>query len=410
MVNMKHFSIGLIGILLIVGFTAISNAYSSPNPTESIEPYDLLIHYIYPYYTYDELLDGTIMVSGQIISISESKWSTLDGKKPEGMVATEKTDENGKPYTELKIARKDEEYIYTDAILKINTDYSGNLKEDEIVIRFFTGTADNWRMTDEPGLDIRYYEEGENYLFFLGQHITPDGEKVPNHYCIITPRGALKEQQSSSPNVRSLMSNLQESFVNFDGEQLNPETFLLDPIAPIEYTELDNPRYNPEFGGANVPYELLITENYSLYTQKELRKNSDLVISGKVLSISESRWSTSDGQQPKDVSITKRFDENGEPSIDFAGHLDENEYIYTDMDLQVDMVYNHRGEINTEIITVRLPSGTVEELTMANQGGLDVRNYNEGDEVFLFLKYTFEEGEADGWYYLSTPQCALMKQ
>jgi hypothetical protein len=265
-------------------------------------------------------------------------------------------------------------------------------------------------MTNESGLDIRYYEEGENYLFFLGQHVTRDGKNVPGHYCIITPRGALKEQQSSPLNIRRLMSNPQESFVSFDGEQLNPETFLFGSIAPIEYTELDNLQYNPKKGGENAPYELLITKDYPFYTQKELRKNSDLVISGKVLSISESRWSTSDGQQPKGVSITKKFDEDDKIVVNLTDNLEENEYIYTDMDLQVDMIHNYGGETNSEIITVRLPSGTVEELTMANQGGLDVRNYSEGDEVFLFLNHIHDSEEIGDLYYLPTPQCALMKQ
>jgi len=378
MVNMKYLSIGLVGILFIIGAVAISNTYS--NPANMDEPYDLLIHYLYPYYTYDELQDGTnLMVSGQIISISESKWSTPNGKKPEGIVTTEKVDESGKTYIEIKIDPKYDEYVYTDAVLKINTVYSGDLTEDEIVVRFFTGTADNWRMTNEPGLDIRSYEVGGNYLFFLGQHITRDGEDVPNHYCIITPRGALIEQQI--PSLRSFMNTNQGNFVNFDGEQLNPESFLLEQVAPVEYVELDQIRYNTE--KINALYELSKTEDYLLYTQKELRKNSDLVISGKVLSISESKWSIPDGQRLKD------------------------EYIYTDMDLQVDTTY--KGKLNSEIITVRLPSGTVEEITMANQGGLDIRNYNEGNEVFLFLKYLDGE-DVDDLYYPPTPQCALMKQ
>ena len=407
MKNMKYLGMGLIGILLIIGFVAISNTYS--NPSVSIEPYELQIHALYPYYTYDELQDGTdLMVSGQIISISESKWSTPDGKQPEDIVITEGTNEKGESYVNIKMNPLMKEYIYTDAVLKIDTVYSGDLKEDEIVVRFLTGTVGELRGSDEPGLDIRSYEKGGTYLFFLGQHITHDGEKVPNHYCIITPRGALMKPQT--PFLRSFMNTNQENFMNFDGEQLNPDAFLLEPFSPIEYTELEQTRYNTE-SGENAPYELSKTKDYPLYTQKELRKNSDLVISGKVLAVSESKWSTPDGQQPTGISITKKLDENGEPIVNFTENLEENEYIYTDVDVQVDTVYNaiYKGELNSEIITVRLPSGTVEDITMENQGGLDVRNYNEGDEVFLFLNIYSNE-EANGLYYLSTPQCALMKQ
>ena len=364
-----------------------SNNLSS---TDSADPYELQIHALYPYYTYDELQDGTnLMVSGQIISISESNWSTPDGKQPEDIVITEKMNDRGESYVNIKMNPDIRDYIYTDAVLKVDTVYSGDLKEEEIVVRFLTGTVDKLRRSDEPGLDIRNYEEGKTYLFFLGQHITLDGEDVPNHYCIITPRGALMEQQSPSPGSfmntkQDFLNTKQSTFENFDGEQLNPETFLLEPVAPIEYTELNNPRYNiAESEEGKVPDELSKTKDYPLYTQKELRKNSDLVISGKVLSISESKWSASDGQQPKD------------------------EDIYTDVDVQIDAIY--KGKLNSEKIIVRLPSGTVEELTMANQGGLDVRNYNEGDEVFLFLNYV-DGNETDGLYYLSTPQCALMKQ
>ena len=208
--------------LFRIGFVVISNANSNPT-----EPYDVMSHKLYPYYTYDELQDGSpFIVSGQIISISESKWSTSDGKKPKGIVITRGEDESG-PYTEYNIDIKRDEFVYTDVVLKINTIYKGDLNEEEIVVRFLTGTADNWRMSDEPGLDIQSYEEGKTYLFFLAPHETYLEGKVPNHYRVLTPRGALMEQQSFSANMINIFMNQnQKTFVNFDGDQFTPKNLI----------------------------------------------------------------------------------------------------------------------------------------------------------------------------------------
>ena len=178
-------------------------------------------------------------------------------------------------------------------------------------------------------------------------------------------------------------------------------------IVPEGYTELKHPRYDVEQTGP--PYELLVIHEYPSFTQEELMSNSALVVSGKIISISESRWTTSDGQKPAGVSVTEEFDENGEAVVSFNVNLGNN-YIYTDMDLQVDTIY--KGELNSENITVRLSSGSVGILRMSNEGGLNIRNYNKGDEVFFFLK-VLNKSSGDvptTIYYLSTPQCALMKQ
>jgi hypothetical protein len=170
----------------------------------------------YPYYSYEELRDGcSLVVSGQVISISEHKWYTPSGEKPAGVFTEEGVDENG-PYTIIHNDLKRDEFGYTDFVLKVNTVYRGDLEEDEIVIRLI----DSRGMGNEPSLSIRSYKEGDVYLLFLGQHITPDGENVPNHYCIITPRGSLRKQENSSANP--------EIFVNFYGDQVIPEILFKD--------------------------------------------------------------------------------------------------------------------------------------------------------------------------------------
>ncbi|MDR2944284.1 MAG: hypothetical protein LBU81_04280 [Methanosarcinales archaeon] len=211
MKNLKYFSLGLFSILFILGIITMPNFISSySNSIESVAPYDLLIHNLYPYLTYDELMEcSDIIVSGQVVSISESKWSTPDGKQPDGVIITEKVDENGEPCIDFLIDLKENEFIYTDIIFKVNTIYMGDLKENEIVVRFLTGTVDNLRMSDESGLDIQNYKEGGNYLFFLSNHRTYGGEKIPNCYSINTPRGAL-------------INTNPENFINFDGEKFDP--------------------------------------------------------------------------------------------------------------------------------------------------------------------------------------------
>ena len=181
------------------------------------------------------------------------------------------------------------------------------------------------------------------------------------------------------------------------------------PIIPDGYTVLESSDYGPLYDGYP-PYDVtpIITPDYAyppMSTPREFMKDSDLVISGKVISFSESNWSTPDGQKPEQVAATSTFDENGKfLSISIKGPK-PGEYIYTDMDVQVDTIY--KGKLNSEIITIRLMSGTVGEFCMSRGGGLDARNYNEGDDVFLFLKYRYDE--ASGLYYLSSPQCAYIK-
>ena len=136
-------------------------------------------------------------------------------------------------------------------------------------------------------------------------------------------------------------------------------------------------------------------------------RNCDLVISGKVLSFSESNWSTPDGQKPEHVVATPAFDENGKFISIGIRSPDRGEYIYTYMDVQVDTI--HKGKLNSEIITIRLLTGTVGDYMISADGGLDVRNYEEGDEVFLLLRSLNDDENAELLYSISSPQCAYVK-
>jgi len=179
------------------------------------------------------------------------------------------------------------------------------------------------------------------------------------------------------------------------------------PIIPDGYAELKSPNYGPHDGYPPYNVEPMSSHSgYTRYTPEKLMKVSDLVISGKVVSFSESKWSTPDGQKPEHVVATPEFDENGK----FIGigirSPDRGEYIYTYMDVQVDTIY--KGKFNSEIITLWLPSGTVGEYRMSGGGGgRDVRNYNEGDDILLFLKS--DGNKTDDSYYIPTPQCGYVK-
>ena len=180
------------------------------------------------------------------------------------------------------------------------------------------------------------------------------------------------------------------------------------PIIPDGYTELEGSYRLAKWDGYP-PYDVrpLMTvcypAGYTPPTSKGLMKGSDLVVAGRVLSFSESKWSTPDGQKPEGVLATSTFDENGKFLSIHISSPKMDEYIYTDMDVQVDAIY--KGELDSEIITIRLQSGTVGEYCMSNDGGFDVQRYNESDDIFLFLKYN----KADGVYYLPTSQCAYIK-
>jgi len=176
-------------------------------------------------------------------------------------------------------------------------------------------------------------------------------------------------------------------------------------ILPDGYTVINSSNRKPA-GADSIPtYDMRMVEvDYVPYTPIELMIRSDLIISGRVLSISESKWSTPDGQKPEEVYVTHGVGENGNKFAQINYPIN-GEYIYTDIDVQVDK--RHKGKLNSEIITIRLKSGAVGEFSKSADGGLNDRNYNEGDEVFLFLKSY--GNKTDGLYYIPTPQCALIK-
>ena len=176
-------------------------------------------------------------------------------------------------------------------------------------------------------------------------------------------------------------------------------------VIPDGYTVLNSSNRKPIGGDSSPTYDMRMVEvDYVPYTPIELMIRSDLIISGRVFSISESKWSTPDGQKPEEVYVTHGVSENGNKFAQINYPIN-GEYIYTDIDVQVDK--RHKGKLNSEIITIRLKSGAVGEFSKSADGGLNDRNYNEGAEVFLFLKSY--GNKTDGLYYIPTPQCALIK-
>ena len=152
-------------------------------------------------------------------------------------------------------------------------------------------------------------------------------------------------------------------------------------------------------------YELLSFSTFPHYTQRELKENSDLIIYGKILYVSEAKWSTPDGKHPEGISMTKRINEKGDQIVDFAVDLKVNEFIYTDMFFQVETIY--KGNLETDQIIIRLPSGKVDELKSTANLGHNAEDYKVGDEAIFFLKKYKDEKNC---YYLPTPQGAFIRQ
>ena len=170
-------------------------------------------------------------------------------------------------------------------------------------------------------------------------------------------------------------------------------------ISPNLQSNIADPSEFPD------SYELLSFSTFPLFTHKELMENNDLVVFGKILYASESKWSTPDGKQPEGISMIKGINEKGEAVVDFAIDLRENEFIYTDIFFQVDTVY--KGNLKTDQITIRLPSGTVGELKSTANLGHNAEDYKKGEEAIFFLKKYKDEKNC---YYLPTPQGAFIHQ
>jgi len=235
---MKYAAVGLIAILLLGGFCLLLSAdtlfgtemgtdsfklqpsdsfnMQSPgsqhNAADTSEPqkyYELLAFSTFPRHTLTELIGkNDLVVSGKILYALESRWSTPDGKQPEGIHMTERVDENGETTVDFAIDLKIDEFIYTDILFQVDTVHKGNLEEDEIMIRLPSGTAGELKSMASPGHNVEDYKEGDEVIFFLRKY--NDGNEDSNCYYLPTPQGAFIRQTDGEIDV----------FINFENEEL----------------------------------------------------------------------------------------------------------------------------------------------------------------------------------------------
>ena len=152
-------------------------------------------HGLYPDYTYKELTEiSDLVVMGQFIYFDEARWSTSDGKQPNGVKITKAIDGDGYEYIDFVLDIGDET-IYTDSVFQINEYFKGKTDSEKIVIRLFSGTVDMLQAVEHEGLNADDYKENKPIVFYLEQskNKTEDGL---NYYVIVTPKGALSVEDN----------------------------------------------------------------------------------------------------------------------------------------------------------------------------------------------------------------------
>ena len=143
---------------------------------------------IYPYYTQKELTEmSDLIIVGSIIHIEEAKWSTKNGKQPDGIRIEESVNKRGDKILDYYVDILPEETIYTDMVFSVETIHKGELTSKEIIIRSFSGTVGSFQIKS-----VEDFKEKEKTILYL---IKDDGltKKIgPEHY-VILPGGKLTE-------------------------------------------------------------------------------------------------------------------------------------------------------------------------------------------------------------------------
>ncbi|WP_316557942.1 hypothetical protein [Methanimicrococcus hongohii] len=178
---------GLLGLLLIG--TALSvNAFS----TNEKLPFEFVheINVSYPQYSYEDLYEKSDLIIYGSITSNISMWSTPDSKMPSGIKFIPGKDEYGE-YIEYYIDLNDDEIIYTDFIFKVDKAFKGNLEDNEIIVRSFGGTVDNFTIQMNGGSNFTNYKEGDKILLYLIKDKGSTKDIGHSHYTILTPKGQL---------------------------------------------------------------------------------------------------------------------------------------------------------------------------------------------------------------------------
>lgn len=201
----------IMGVSLCSALLPTSSNEKELSSIEQINIIDLTSPPLPAHSTYEDIYKHSdFIVSGTVIKISDSKWSTDDGKQPEGIKIEEITEKDGK-YLYYTFDLKENETIYTDITFFVNECYKGELKSKEIVIRSFGGTIGEFKTHDFDYLNPENFKEGEEILLYLTEDKMGSTKDVgPEHYVFISPLGKLYFEDENLVNELGEKFTLEE--------------------------------------------------------------------------------------------------------------------------------------------------------------------------------------------------------
>lgn len=167
-----------------------------------MSPYNVKIlsgNISYLYSGYETLTEkADLIVSGTVVSAEKPKWSTKDGKQPDGVKFIESVDEIGERTYRYTAVREPDEVIYTDIVFSVSDVLKGKTASDEIAIRIFGGTVGFFRMEDF--FDPEDFPVGEKMILYLVKDEGPTKDIGPEHY-VVLPYGKLDRKDGGYVNA-----------------------------------------------------------------------------------------------------------------------------------------------------------------------------------------------------------------
>jgi hypothetical protein len=207
-----------VSVLFFAGIVLFSLNLMTTDSSANEEIIQISSNASIPYYTYSEMKEKSdLIVYGTVVEISNSKWSTSDGKQPKGVHKEERITEKGEKGIYFTFDLLPNEGIYTDMTFLIEECYKGNItKSEKIIIRSFGGTVGEFKMNDVEALNPEDFKEGEKLVLYLTKDATGTIKDVgPEHYVILTPRGKLSFNGEVLINADGEKVSLNETQIGF---------------------------------------------------------------------------------------------------------------------------------------------------------------------------------------------------
>lgn len=361
--NSKKYGIILIGALslLILGALALSN-HSPDNiklPNNPSQDGNKLVNNDKPLYgevssslvgfNHTELnkRSDTIII-GTVKEILPSKWSSIDGKRPDGDVQ----------FGLYNV-------IYTDIIIGVDEYVKNPLSSKDVRVRVEGGTVgDDTLVADsDPS-----FETGEKVLLYLMKDDKPGTKDIGPEHFIVT--GSVQGKFTLTDDGKAIG----------DEETISQEELLStikdsnNTLERSSYPEAANTDEPANSTGVEEPITSSMSASLPALNHMELNNYSDTIVIGTVKEILLSKWNTADGKRPANT------DEAFSPSC----------LIYTDVVISIDEYL--KNPLSSEEITVRVEGGTVgnDALTAEDEPSLET-----GEKVLLYLVKDSSPGTKD---------------